>query len=84
MKLAPEKFLLSKLITGFWILRCQLGILGLLARIALWGYYLYLAFKSSVRGVEAVAIAYLIFTFTWFDCAQYAHIAWYYSLFRHS
>ena len=27
-------------------------------------------------GIEAVAIAYFIFIFTWFDCAQYAHIAW--------
>ncbi len=62
-----------------WILDTTLsvGILGLLAGIALWGYYLYLAVKSSGRGIEAVAITYLIFTFTWFDCAQYAHIAWY-------
>lgn len=62
-----------------WILDTTLsvGILGLLAGLALWGYYLYLAVKSSRPGVEAVAIAYLIFTFTWFDCAQYAHIAWY-------
>ncbi|MEG4854515.1 O-antigen ligase family protein [Microcoleus sp. B5-D4] len=61
-----------------WILDTTLsvGILGLLAGIALWGYYLYLAVNSSMRGIEAVAIAYLIFTFTWFDCAQYAHIAW--------
>lgn len=61
-----------------WILDTTLsvGILGLLAGIALWGYYVCLAQNSSLRGIEAVAIAYLIFTFTWFDCAQYAHIAW--------
>ncbi len=61
-----------------WLLDTTLsvGILGLLAGIGLWGYYLYLAVNSSLRGIEAVAIAYLIFTFTWFDCAQYAHIAW--------
>ncbi|MEG4802220.1 O-antigen ligase family protein [Microcoleus sp. ARI1-B5] len=61
-----------------WILDTTLsvGILGLLAGIALWGYYVCLAVNSSVRGIEAVAIAYLIFTLTWFDCAQYAHIAW--------
>ena len=44
--------------------------------MALWGYYVCLALNSSSRGIEAVAIAYFIFTFTWFDCAQYAHIAW--------
>ncbi|MEG4015324.1 MULTISPECIES: O-antigen ligase family protein [unclassified Microcoleus] len=61
-----------------WILDTTLlvGILGLLAAIALWGYYVCLALNSSMRGIEAVAIAYLIFTVTWFDCAQYAHIAW--------
>ncbi|MEG3974291.1 O-antigen ligase family protein [Microcoleus sp. herbarium8] len=61
-----------------WILDTTLsvGILGLLAGMALWGYYVCLALNSSLRGIEAVAIAYLIFIFTWFDCAQYAHIAW--------
>ncbi len=61
-----------------WILDTTLsvGILGLLAGIALWGYYVCLALNSSRRSIEAVAIAYFIFIFTWFDCAQYAHIAW--------
>jgi len=61
-----------------WILDTTLsvGIFGLLAAMALWGYYVCLALNSSLGGIEAVVIAYLIFTFTWFDCAQYAHIAW--------
>ena len=61
-----------------WILDTTLsvGIFGLLAGITVWGYYVCLAVNSSVRGIEAVAIAYLIFILTWFDCAQYAHIAW--------
>lgn len=61
-----------------WILDTTLsvGILWLLAAMALWGYYVCLALNSSLGGIEAVVIAYLIFTFTWFDCAQYAHIAW--------
>lgn len=61
-----------------WILDTTLsvGILGLLAAMALWGYYVCLALNSSLGGIEAVVIAYLIFTFPWFDCAQYAHIAW--------
>ncbi len=61
-----------------WMLDTTLsvGILGLAAGIALWGYYVCLGLNSSLRGIEAVAIAYLIFTFTWFDGAQYAHIAW--------
>ncbi|MGB8688787.1 MAG: hypothetical protein WCD53_15830, partial [Microcoleus sp.] len=61
-----------------WILDTTLsvGILGLLAGMALWGYYVCLALNSSLGGIEAVVIAYWIFTFPWFDCAQYAHIAW--------
>jgi O-antigen ligase len=61
-----------------WILDTTLsvGIFGLLAAMALWGYYVCLALNYSLGGIEAVVIAYLIFTFTWFDCAQYAHIAW--------
>jgi O-antigen ligase len=61
-----------------WILdtTVSVGILGLIASIALWGYYLSLALQSSIRGIAAVAIAYLVFAVTWFDCAQYAHIVW--------
>ncbi|NJR22654.1 MAG: O-antigen ligase family protein [Richelia sp. CSU_2_1] len=68
----------TKEITTFkahnWILDATLsvGILGLLAWLALWGYYLSLALKSSIRGIEAIAIAHIIFTLTWFDCAQYS------------
>jgi O-antigen ligase len=61
-----------------WILdtTVSVGILGLVAGLGLWGYYLSLALQSSIRGIAAVAIAYLVFAVTWFDCAQYAHIAW--------
>ncbi|MEG4323133.1 MULTISPECIES: O-antigen ligase family protein [unclassified Microcoleus] len=61
-----------------WILDTTLsvGILGLIAGIVLWGYYLSLALQSSLHGIAAVALAYLVFAVTWFDCAQYAHIAW--------
>ncbi|WP_293271561.1 MULTISPECIES: O-antigen ligase family protein [unclassified Microcoleus] len=61
-----------------WILdtTVSVGILGLIGGIALWGYYLSLALQSSIGGIAAVAIAYLVFAVTWFDCAQYAHIAW--------
>lgn len=61
-----------------WILDTTLsvGIFGLVAGIALWVYYVCLALNYSRGGIESVAIAYLIFTFSWFDGAQYAHIVW--------
>ncbi|MBE9120414.1 O-antigen ligase family protein [Tychonema sp. LEGE 07199] len=54
----------------------SLGVLGLIAGIALWGYYLSLALQCSIDPMAAVAIAYLVFAVTWFDCAQYAHMVW--------
>ncbi|CBN55508.1 MULTISPECIES: O-antigen ligase family protein [Kamptonema] len=54
----------------------SIGILGLISYAFIWGYYIYLAIKSSFHGMEAIAIAYLVFDLTWFDSAQYAHIPW--------
>ncbi|MEG4012098.1 MULTISPECIES: O-antigen ligase family protein [unclassified Microcoleus] len=54
----------------------SVGVLGLIVGIALWGYYLYLALQCSIGGMAAVAIAYLVFAVTWFDCAQYAYMVW--------
>lgn len=54
----------------------SVGMLGLLSYVALWAFYLHLAMKSPIHGIEAVAIAYLTFALTWFECAQYAYIVW--------
>ncbi len=57
------------------------GILGLLSYLALLGFYFFLVVKSPYRGIGAVGIAYLVFTFTWFESAQFTHIAfWSFSL----
>jgi hypothetical protein len=55
---------------------CSLGILGILSYLALFGFCLRRTIKSPYRGIEAIAIAYLAFTFTWFECAQFTHLAW--------
>ncbi len=44
--------------------------------MALWGYYIFLLVRSLDRKMLVVAIAYLVFTITWFECAQFTHIAW--------
>ncbi len=54
----------------------SVGILGMLSYLALLSLSLYRLIKSPCRGIEAVAIAYLVFTFTWFECAQFTHLAW--------
>jgi O-antigen ligase len=54
----------------------SVGILGTLFYVALWAWNLWQTIKSPARGIEAAVIAYLVFTFTWFECAQFSHIAW--------
>ncbi|WP_375512751.1 O-antigen ligase family protein [uncultured Nostoc sp.] len=54
----------------------SVGIIGLAVYLGLINFCLWYVLKSSYRDIGAVAIAYLIFTFTWYECAQYTHIFW--------
>ncbi|WP_042341289.1 hypothetical protein [Calothrix sp. PCC 7507] len=54
----------------------SVGILGLISCLALLGLCLWLVIKSSYQGIETVVITYLVFTFTWFESAQFTHIVW--------
>ncbi|MBV6627613.1 MAG: O-antigen ligase family protein [Rivularia sp. (in: Bacteria)] len=52
------------------------GILGLISYLTLFAFCFWQVFKSPYRGIEAVLVIYLAFAFTWFECAQFTHIAW--------
>lgn len=54
----------------------SVGILGLFVYISLFSFSLWQIINSPWRGIEAIAIVYLIFTLTWFECAQFSHLAW--------
>jgi len=54
----------------------SVGILGLLVYILLWGFFLKLTVGSAFSGIEAVAIAYLVYTLTWYESAQFSHLPW--------
>lgn len=54
----------------------SVGIIGLAVYLGLIGFCLWCMLQSPYRDVGAVAIAYLIFTFTWYESAQYTHIFW--------
>jgi O-antigen ligase len=54
----------------------SVGLLGIASYLTLLGWCLWQVIKSPYRGIEAVFIAYLAFTFTWFECAQFTHLAW--------
>lgn len=52
------------------------GVLGLLSYLALFIVCTWRIIKSPFRGIEALVIVYLVFTLTWFECAQFTHLAW--------
>ncbi|MFE1747795.1 O-antigen ligase family protein [Coleofasciculus sp. H7-2] len=54
----------------------SVGFLGMLSYLTLLGFCLCRVIQSPYRGIEAVALAYLIFTLTWFECAQFTHLPW--------
>ncbi len=54
----------------------SVGILGTIAYFWLWLVYWRSLAKTSDRESIAIAILYLVFTFAWFECAQYAHLVW--------
>jgi O-antigen ligase len=54
----------------------SVGIIGLFVYISLFSFSLWQIINSPWRGIEAIAIVYLVFTFTWFECAQFSHLAW--------
>jgi O-antigen ligase len=54
----------------------SVGFLGLIPYLALIGLCLVQVINSPYRGISAVVVTYLVFTFTWFECAQFTHIAW--------
>ncbi|MGB5970814.1 MAG: hypothetical protein WA865_22270 [Spirulinaceae cyanobacterium] len=53
-----------------------MGIFGTITYLFLIGYCYWQVKHSSYCGIETVAIAYFIFTLTWFECAQFSHLAW--------
>ncbi|MDZ8259844.1 hypothetical protein [Nostoc sp. ChiQUE01b] len=54
----------------------SVGLLGMASYLTLLVWCLWQVIKSPYRGIEAVFIAYLAFTLTWFECAQFTHLAW--------
>ncbi|MFM2064654.1 MAG: hypothetical protein RLZZ507_4325 [Cyanobacteriota bacterium] len=54
----------------------SVGLLGLAAYLGLLGWCFFQVIKSPYQGMEALVIAYLAFAFTWFECAQFTHLAW--------
>lgn len=54
----------------------SVGVLGLLCYALLWWFFLKCTVRTELIGIEAVAIAYLIYTLSWYESAQFSHLAW--------
>lgn len=54
----------------------SVGVVGVLCYGGLLGFCLWRVILSPLCGMEAIAFAYLVFTLTWYDCAQFTHLAW--------
>ncbi|MDP5016306.1 MAG: O-antigen ligase domain-containing protein [Dolichospermum sp.] len=50
----------------------SIGIPGACLYLVIFGYF----FKVSESPFSSVAVAYIIYTFTWFESGQFSHIAW--------
>lgn len=54
----------------------SVGVLGLLCYALLWWFFLKCTVRTTLVGIEAVAIAYLVYTLTWYESAQFSHLPW--------
>jgi O-antigen ligase len=54
----------------------SVGILGLVSYLSLFIFFIWCAVNSTFRGIEATAIAYLVYTLTWYESGQFSHLGW--------
>ena len=54
----------------------SVGILGLLSYLSIFTFSIWCAFNSTSMGIEATAIAYLVYTMTWYESGQFSHLGW--------
>jgi O-antigen ligase len=54
----------------------SVGLLGLVVYTFLLGFCLCQTGKTLFWGIEAVAVAYLVYTLTWYESAQFSHLTW--------
>ena len=54
----------------------SVGILGLISYLSMFAFFIWCAFNSTFLGIEATAIAYLVYTMTWYESGQFSHLGW--------
>ena len=54
----------------------SVGIFGLISYVSLLVFFIWCGFNSTFLGIEAIAITYIIYTFTWYESGQFSHLGW--------
>lgn len=54
----------------------SVGIIGLVLYLSLLAFFIWCATKSAFLGIEATAIAYFVYTLTWYESGQFSHLGW--------
>lgn len=54
----------------------SVGVLGFVPYLLAFGALLQLTLRGPAAALGAVGIAYLVYTLTWFESAQFSHLAW--------
>lgn len=54
----------------------SVGIIGFISYISIFIFFIWCAFNSAFLGIEATAIAYLVYTMTWYESGQFSHLGW--------
>lgn len=52
------------------------GLVGLALYLALFVLFIVATVRGAGRGLEAVAVVYLVYGLTWFEMAQFSHLTW--------
>ncbi len=54
----------------------SVGLVGFVLYALLFGFFVFVTARGDGWGLEVLGIVYLVFGLTWFESAQYSHLAW--------
>lgn len=54
----------------------SVGLVGAALYALLFGFFFWVTARGAGWGLEAVAVMYLVLGLTWFESAQFSHLAW--------
>jgi len=56
----------------------SVGIIGFLSYTLLLTFFVLCVSKKSLWGIESLVVVFLVYTFTWYESAQFSHLIWWF------